>query len=1024
MPRDIRSYFTSVATSQKKNSEPLASKSQKRRVISSDEDEEKSKSSAKRTKIVRKKTTKVSVLSDSDDDTTVKNNKKELTKSETSKKNESETISFGELFGKRPIMRVEETKESEFHNDDDFDAILKQLDTSQDVIIQDTKKDKDGIENANISENSDETFKTEIISIKSKKHTYLKNNKTNMTKIKEMKKSPSKNNVHSKMITLPSKEKLKMKKDSSSSNEDLDNNKYSDDKSKKLNLNNLTINISRPVSATKENGIKKQSPDKKKAKMVDLFEERIEKKKQRTAMYEKYLQRGGARNPGSKEIPIGAQNCLAGISFVLTGVLDSLERNEVEDLIRKYGGRTVNTVSGKVNYIIVGDEAGPSKLAKANNLGIKQISEDNLLEMIRTRSEGKAKDIKPVITKAKSNVKKILNTFEEDKSLLTEKTKSTVTDLYDLSEKIKSPLCSPVKMKTSSLIPKQTIDAINYSQETTTSIGSQPLVEKYRPKTMKQIIGQQGDKSCAHNLYVWLRDWYKNRQDPKFKNSNSKQTHGQSFKAALLSGPPGVGKTTSVQVVCKELGYDLVEFNASDTRNKTLLKEEVSGLLSNTTMKDYITEGTKRKITSKHVLLMDEVDGMAGNEDRGGLQELLNLIKNTQVPIICICNDRFNTRVKTISIHSYELRFHKLRVEQIRSSMLSLCFKEKIDISTEDLNRLIESTNYDIRQVINHLEFLGGRTPHVETTKRKHSNKNFKLGPFDVVKVAFNAEEQKNMSLNDKIDLYFHDYNIAPLFVEENYLSVRLSQIPLLQRLDKIVQAADSISQGDLVEKAMRSNMMWSLLPLHACFSFVIPTSEMSGSLDSLVRFPGWFGRNSKTTRFNRLMQELTMHTRLATGANKDALNMDYLVHIRNAIIKPLIDNGVNGIEAAINIMGKYYLTREDLNSIIEISLWPGIRDPTSNLDSKVKAAFTRAYQKNPPMFPYTINSNITTKKRSMHNENLIEEDDEEEEDDSIESDTMIKAKKPAASTSKATASTKRSGEPVKKRVKGRDKPK
>lgn len=69
----------------------------------------------------------------------------------------------------------------------------------------------------------------------------------------------------------------------------------------------------------------------------------------------------------------------------------------------------------------------------------------------------------------------------------------------------------------------------------------------------------------------------------------SKQTRGESFKAALLSGPPGVGKTTTAQVVCKELGYDLVELNASITRNKTLLKEEVSGLLSNTTMKDYVT---------------------------------------------------------------------------------------------------------------------------------------------------------------------------------------------------------------------------------------------------------------------------------------------------------------------------------------------------------------------------------------------------------------------------------------------------
>lgn len=70
---------------------------------------------------------------------------------------------------------------------------------------------------------------------------------------------------------------------------------------------------------------------------------------------------------------------------------------------------------------------------------------------------------------------------------------------------------------------------------------------------------------------------------------DSKQINGQGFKAALLSGPPGVGKTTTAQVVCKELGYDLLEFNASDTRNKTLLKEEISGMLSNTTMKDYFT---------------------------------------------------------------------------------------------------------------------------------------------------------------------------------------------------------------------------------------------------------------------------------------------------------------------------------------------------------------------------------------------------------------------------------------------------
>lgn len=82
--------------------------------------------------------------------------------------------------------------------------------------------------------------------------------------------------------------------------------------------------------------------------------------------------------------------------------------------------------------------------------------------------------------------------------------------------------------------------------------------------------------------------------------------------------------------------------------------------------------GTKQKITNKHVLLMDEVDGMAGNEDRGGLQELVNLIKHTDVPIICTCNDRYNMKMKTLSYHTYDLRFPKLRVEQIRVQFINL----------------------------------------------------------------------------------------------------------------------------------------------------------------------------------------------------------------------------------------------------------------------------------------------------------------------------------------------------------------
>ncbi|XP_020279206.1 replication factor C subunit 1 isoform X2 [Pseudomyrmex gracilis] len=1002
MPRDIRSYFTPVA-SQKKNSDP-ENVIKKRRIISSDEDEEIPKTPTKRSKIARK-TKKTSVLLDSEDEeVVVEYDKKNSKQSKASKKNENEksriAISPGDLFKKKPITRIEESKktlqqiESEFHDDSDFDAVLKQLDTSPaKMTYNDSKKKKDNnTENKNVPKNLNLSIETEGCKNEKQNDDELKtsHNANKTTKTKQTKKSVGKTSNAKDIESSPKKRKLQSeKKNSSSPNKDFDTCNHKLKKSK--------LNISTSDSATDDKEAKKTSG---KNATVDLIEEKIKKKKNHSLMYEKYLQRGGARNPGSKQIPTGAKNCLAGVSFVITGVLDSLERTDAEDLIRQYGGRTVNCVSKKINFIIVGDEPGPAKLEKADNLGIKRISEDDLIEMIRTRPEGKTEDIKPTATRAKPKSKNL----SKESEIMISPTKTITEDVKMLS-------------------PKQiALDTSTKSTHTLhSSFESQPLVEKYRPKTMKQIVGQQGDRSCAHNLYVWLRDWHKNRQDPKIKDA--KQTNGQIYKAALLSGAPGIGKTTTAQVVCKELGYDLVEFNASDTRNKNLLKAEVSGLLSNTTMKDFVT-GTTQKITKKHVLLMDEVDGMAGNEDRGGLQELVNLIKHTDVPIICICNDRFNTKMKTIVNYCYDLKFPKLRVEQIRSSMKSLCYKEKIEISTQDLDHLIESTNHDIRQVINHLEFLSSQTSNTETIN-KPSKKDFKLGPFDVVKMAFNAEEQKKLDLNNKISLYFHDYNIAPLFIEENYLSVRIPQTSPLQKLEKISKAADSISHGDLVEKVMRSNMMWSLLPMHACFSFVIPGNELAGSLDAMVRFPSWFGRNSKTMRFNRLLQELTTHTRLTTGASKDALNMDYLTHIRNAIVKPLIDKGTDGIENAIDIMKNYHLTREDLDSIIEISLWPGVSDPTSNLESKVKAAFTRAYQKSMPMLPYAINSNVTAKKRSTpEDDEAMEEEDNEEENDDINSDRMIKAKKinTAASTSKA--SSKRNGEPTKKRGRGRAKEK
>lgn len=106
--------------------------------------------------------------------------------------------------------------------------------------------------------------------------------------------------------------------------------------------------------------------------------------------------------------------------------------------------------------------------------------------------------------------------------------------------------------------------------------------------------------------------------------------------------------------------------------------------------------------------------------------------------------------------------------------MMSLCYKEGIKVNSEELSQLIESTNQDIRQVINHLALLGANIDSNDEsqTNKKAINKDMKLGPWDVVRKVFTESEHKTMNIHDKSALFFHDYSISPLFVQENYLSV------------------------------------------------------------------------------------------------------------------------------------------------------------------------------------------------------------------------------------------------------------
>ncbi|MGH0157161.1 UNVERIFIED_CONTAM: hypothetical protein FKN15_033129 [Acipenser sinensis] len=579
----------------------------------------------------------------------------------------------------------------------------------------------------------------------------------------------------------------------------------------------------------KKTSVKEKTISPKKEEMVTPKTEKIspkkseskspedsEKKRLNLQTYRSYLNRDGPRALGSKEVPKGADNCLEGLTFVLTGVLESMERDDAKSLIERYGGKVTGNISKKTSYVVLGRDSGVSKTEKAESLGTNILDEDGLLDLIRKQPGKRSKY--EIAAQAENTPEKTTppKRAESAKRKTPTPPKKGLSFQQKSLEKVEPPALS--ENKDESLL----------------------WVDRYKPTSLKNIIGQQGDQSCANKLLRWLRNWHHNtagdkKPAAKFSKFGGKDD-GSTFKAALLSGPPGVG--------------------------------------------------TSHTVSNKHVLIMDEVDGMAGNEDRGGIQELIGLIKNTKIPIICMCNDRNHQKIRSLVNYCFDLRFQRPRVEQIKGAMMSVAFKEGLKVPPPALNEIILAANQDIRQVLHNLSMWSAR--------------------------------------------------------------------------DKVLTYDQAKSDASKARKDVK--MTWII---------------------NLVC---------------SILRDMSPPLPCRTHVSKRAVNMEYLPFLRDSLVRPMAEHGAEGVSEAVQLMDDYCLMKEDVDNIMEISTWGGRPDPFSKLDPKVKSAFTRTYNKETHLTPYTLQAVKKAKRGAGSTVDLGDEfgtedtqPEDKESEDTIETDAMIK---------------------------------
>jgi replication factor C subunit 1 len=609
------------------------------------------------------------------------------------------------------------------------------------------------------------------------------------------------------------------------------------------------------------------------------------------------------RTAESKEIPQGEEMCLYGKTFVFTGDL-SMEREEAQDLVKRYGGRVTSQPSSKTSYVVVGQDPGPKKMEKVEQHKIPTLDEDQFLELIRTSPK-----------KSDSNFAASISKSQKSK---TPKSKAPITKISDAVAAVVSPASENANV-------------------------AQLWTEKYRPKTLRDFCG---NPNIIKDMQKWLSEW--DKKGFKFKNK-------EWMPALLVAGSPGIGKTSSVRLIADLERYKIVELNASDTRSKKKLENAIKVATKNTSITGFFqsvndkasSKGKEQdnEVQTKSLILMDEVDGMSAG-DKGGISELIQLIKKTKVPIICICNDIIATKLKSLRPYCHEAKFSKPRVEQVRSRIMTIATRENLKIHPTDVDELIRGANSDIRQILNLLSMwkINHDSINYDEVKalNKTNEKHLKKGIFEITRDLLSNDiwKSRKNTINDKLKLYFQEHDLIPLMIFENYTKmkshtisefvkehnnkdIRPDALEKLASLEAFTKAADAMSYGDIVDKRIRgSQSEWSLMPMHGFFSTIAPAYYVHGynrgGQFGQYKFPSFLGQYSKATKIQRQLKEIKNHMRTKISADRSEVRENYIPTLRKALIKPLVDKKSEGVDDVIKIMDQYMITKEQFDIIME----------------------------------------------------------------------------------------------------------